>query len=875
MASIRKISAFLAAFCLLVLLHSCTTEKNTWLIRKFHTTCTHFNGYFWGKMSYNEGLDKLKSTHKDDYTDILPVYIYAESNEVQSIFPQMDRAIKKCQTMIENHTITDKAHHEIADANRYIKYCYMLMAQANLYKNEYIASTDQLDYASREYRNTDVRYDAMIWEARAFNQMGAVSKSEELIDYLKDNKQLPKKMYAELYAMIADYYERIGDWENVQKWLTKAVKEEKNKTTRARYYFILGQLTSRMGQNQKAYNFYSLVLKNKPLPELEFEATIFRAMLFMGGDKENQKVKAELTKMLKPTKYSDERDQIYYALAKIALKEGDKPLYIKYLNKSIRVSTTNATQKGISYLDLADYNFDQEEYPRSKRYFDSTLTALPKTFHGRDSIVAKKEHLQKLVTYLDIITYQDSIQKIANMSKPDRDKFIKDMIASMKKQEEDAKQKKADSAIIAQNIASNNSSAPAVANGKWYFYNPASLQQGIAEFNKMWGNRVLEDDWRRSKKTINANNLGNPGETAAADSAKANTKTAKAGKDSANDKYNEAFYLKHLPLTETAMKKSVDSVIDAYYNAGAIYKEYLHNYRKSSAEFEELLTRFPDNKYKLIVYYELYVIYDKMHNDERRDYYKNILLTKYPDTQYALLISNPEKYNQQRAATQQEMLRLYTATMASYNAENYLQVLSNCKQADSLFPESEYTPKFAFLKAVAIGSTEGLDAYKNALTKVTILYPKDSVKQLAQSILDYLNKRPMDNAKTDSITVTYSPEKDTSYLWIVLVNNSESLKMNGLQAALTDMNAKTFSQDNLQSDEIFLNEKQVMIIMKSFKSFDQARNYFNFINEDPKLFEKLSPNSYQHFFISQHNFMLLFNHKKVDEYMNFFREKMI
>ncbi len=827
-------------------------------------------------MSFNEGIDKLNSTHKDDYTDILPVFIYAESNEVQSIFPQMDRAIKKCQLMIENHTITDKAHHEIADANKYTKYCYLLMAQANLYKNEYIASIDELDYASREYRKTDMRYEAMIWQARAFNQMGAVSKSEEIIDYLKNNKELSKRLYPLLYATIADYYERIGQWEDVQKWLEKTVKTEKKKQVNARYYFILGQLASKEGENAKAYKYYSLTLTNHPLPELEFEATIFRAMLFMGGDKENQKVKAELIKMLKPTKYVDERDQIYFALAQIAAKEKDTPLYIKDLNKSVRVSTTNATQKAISYLNLADYNFDVEEYVRSKKYFDSTLTSLPKTFRGRDSIVAKKEHLQKLVTYLDIIAYQDSVQRIAKMSKPDRDKFINDMIAGEKKAEADAKQKKQDSALAAQNGTTNVNQGPALANGKWYFYNPASLQQGITEFVKTWGNRILEDDWRRSKKTINANAVGTITADASggADSTKAK-KDAKAAKDSANDKYNEAYYLKHLPLTDVAMKKSTDSVIDAYYNAGAIYKEYLHNYHKSSAEFEDLTSRFPENKYKLLVYYELYIIYDKMHNDERRDYYKNLLLTKYPDSQYALLITNPDKYAHQREATHQEILKLYTATMQAYNAENYAQVLMNAQQADSTYADNEYTPKFAFLKAVAIGATQGLDAYKNALNKVTVLYPKDSVKQLAQSILDYLNKKPAEKPVIDTNRVTYSQDKDSIYLWVLLVDNKESQKISTMVSGITDMNAKTFSQDNLTSDQIFLNPNQLMVIMKTFNSPDKAKNYYNFINGTPALFKTLSPDSYQHFYISQKNFRLLFKHKKADEYMNFFRETLI
>ena len=37
----------------------------------------------------------------------------------------------------------------------------------------------------------------------------------------------------------------------------------------------------------------------------------------------------------------------------------------------------------------------------------------------------------------------------------------------------------------------------------WYFDNPNTLSFGFSEFNRKWGKRKLEDDWRRSdKKTL-------------------------------------------------------------------------------------------------------------------------------------------------------------------------------------------------------------------------------------------------------------------------------------------------------------------------------------------------------------------------------------
>jgi tetratricopeptide (TPR) repeat protein len=868
---LRKLlyTAFVAIF--LMAWVGCTTQKNTWLTRKFHTTCAHYNGYFWGNLSYEEGLKKLVTTHKDDYSDILPVYTYAESQEAQAIYPEMDRAIKKASTMIENHTITDKNKREVPDAVKYIKYCYMLMAKARLYKNEYLSAIDALEYTSRMYKKTDVKYEAMIWEARAYNQIGSVSKSEELIDYLKSNKDVPKKLLPQVYAVTADYYSRTGQWDEVAKWLEKAASTERDKKLRARYYFILAQLAQKNGNQQKAFLYYSNVLKMHPYYDLEFAATINRALLYMGNGKENQNIKKQLVKMLKPTKNIDNRDQIYYALAQISLKEGDSAQGVKYLNKSIRVSTTNPRQKSVSFLSLADLNFDWEEYVLSKKYYDSTLISLPKNFKGRDSIVAKKENLQKLVHCLEIIAFQDSVQKLAKMDKKELNHYLDNMIDEMKQAEEDKKRQEAEAQ---QTPANNNTNNTTVANGKWYFYNPGAMMQGLNEFTQKWGNRPLEDNWNRKNKIADANQLGNENGNKTADTTTSKGKTVKLNpKDSTNNKYSRAYYLKNLPLTDEKMRASNDSLIEAFNNAGYIYKEYLHNYKKSWTDFEELLKRYPDNKYKLPVYYQLYRIYKQVGNTERMEYYKNILLTQYPNTEYARLISNPEKYRQDLEADKQQMINLYTLTLQAYNKQDFALVMNNCKQADSLYSKSEYMPKFAYLEAVATGYSQGLEAYKNALTRVMVLYPKDSVKILAQTTLNYLNKKKDIPAVKDT-SVHYSTDKDTVYYWIMLIDNKESGKINDMRLAITDMNSKTFSQDNLQMDNISLNSNAQMIVLRKFSTLDNVKNYHLFVSADSDLFKSLSPNSYQTFYISGQNFRILLNHKKADEYLSFFKDKL-
>lgn len=858
---------------ILLSISSCTTEKNTWLTRTFHNTCAHYNGYFWGKLAYEDGIKTLNENHKEDYTDIIPVYVYPDQSESGAIYPDMSRAIRKADTMIQKHTITTRAKREIPDAVHYIKYCYLLLAQAHLYKNDLIQASDVLDYATKEYRKPDYRYEALIWQARTYNQLGSVSKAEDIIDLLKTSgKKMPKKLYAQVFAVTADWNMRIGQYPEVAAQLEKAIKVEKDKKTKARYYFIIGQLAERDNNNKKAYDCYTKCLALHPYNDLDFEARIRRAILHLGGDKENEKIKQNLEKMLRPTRYIDDRDQIYYALAEIALKEGYEPLCVEDLHKSVKASTTNKVQKAISYLELGNLAFVHEDYRSAKIYLDSTFTALPKTFRGRDSIEEKKNNLDKLIRNLAVIDQQDSLQKIAKRGQKGAEKYVDSLIAAQKRKD----QEKQEQDRLAADNAQNNRPVAGVSNGKWYFYNPSMISQGENEFIQKWGNRPLEDNWRRSHKVADAAQLAANGE-AAGDTAKAGGNAAKKGAGQA--RYNRDNYLKKIPFTDAQMKASNDTLIEAYYNVGFIYKEYIKNNRRGEEDYEAMLARFPDNKYKLPVYYNLYVMYKESGNTEKADYYKNILLSKYPNTEYALLINDPEKYRKQQEASRQQILQLYSATLASYEAANYAEVLNNCAQVDSLYPRNPEMPKFAFLEAGAIGHAQGIEAYKNALEKVIVDYPKDTLKIVAQSILDYLNKNSKKEtagkAKADTVApLVYSKAADSIYYYIVIIDNKQSGKINAVRNNLSDMNSRIYSERHLTMEDIFLNKDKQMLVIHKFSDNASAKDYYNYTLSDAELFKSLPPNSYQVFYISNTNFKILFKHGKSDEYYQFFKDNL-
>ncbi|MCX6259201.1 MAG: hypothetical protein NTW49_15070, partial [Bacteroidia bacterium] len=104
----------------------------------------------------------------------------------------------------------------------------------------------------------------------------------------------------------------------------------------------------------------------------EFNAKINLAQCYDTKSGNREFIVKKLTKMLKDDKNKDFLDQIYYALAHIAMKDSDTTTAIEYYKQSVSTSRTNNYQKAISSLELADIFFETQDYQISQAYYDST-----------------------------------------------------------------------------------------------------------------------------------------------------------------------------------------------------------------------------------------------------------------------------------------------------------------------------------------------------------------------------------------------------------------------------------------------------------------------------------------------------------------------
>ncbi|MCC7051044.1 MAG: tetratricopeptide repeat protein, partial [Bacteroidia bacterium] len=829
------------------LLSSCTNKKNTVVTRNYHNLTSRFNGLFNAKEIYKEGVKKLNISAKENYETILPLYNYGTQAESKTITQDMDKCYKKASSVIERHSIRIRGK----EYCKWIDETYLLIGKSHLYKHDYFLAIEAFNYVADQFKKEPTAYEAKIWKIRALNEVGSLSESMDLIDEIKSDKKFPKKKFAEqMAAAEADMYLRQKNNAPAISWLKKALKYTKSKENKIRYNFILAQLYQDQNENRKALSCYETVLKLHPKYEMAFYAHLNKSKVMESNAKNSQSVKKDLLKMAKDGKNEEYKDQIYYTLAEITLKEGQPDDAIDFLKRSIKESKANVKQKGKSCLLMADIYYEKPNYIKAQQFYDSAATFLPKEFYGYSTIETKKNILGKLVAYLDTVRSSDSLIKLSNLSDSEVDKIVQKEID--KKVKEYYALKKA--AKEAAEKAEKNANNPTIPGGgitdpsvsaAWYFYNPTTLGLGIAEFTKKWGNRKLEDNWRRANKAmvITADDTGKTVEEPVL--------TEEELDQQAIEKIKEPTqYLNKIPKGSESVATNEKSVANAYYNIGVIYTQQLSNNEKGAEAFETLIDRFPNHADKLTIYYQLYRIYTNTGEAKKAEKYKNLLIQSDPQGEYTQLINNPD-YNGASNSPKSKVAKYYEETYNNYLKGNYASVITDCNTAVKQYQGNYLVPKFDFLKALSVGKTEGVDALEKSLKEIVLKYPGNPIRDEAQNLLTIIATYKKNNsadlydptqnkANTDTIAnpITVKPSpftfKDTTHYYLLVY--PKTLKDGAqLSARVTDFNNTFFSLYELTLTTIMLGDDNA-ILVRSFENKFKAMDFFNTIKNNTGVF---------------------------------------
>jgi tetratricopeptide (TPR) repeat protein len=880
--AIYRVVFTLLVFCGLV---SCSVEKNTSLSRNFHNLTSHYNVYFNGYESYMRGIEKANTSVQNDYNRILPVFLYEDEGVNSAVNADMKRAIDKATKVITYHSITskpkvkegnqsakDKAFYEQNEYNKWVDDSYMLMGKAYMYQGEFFLAAETFRHILVTFPKGDIRFAAMTWLARSYIMVGETREAERILTTLADENNFPEEYLVELYTTRVHLLIANLDYTQAAEQLELALEQKGiPKEGKIRYTYILAQLYEETDQNNLALEKYKRVTRYNPTYEMAFNAQVSMAEVFESGQAKSEDLKKLLRKMLKDSKNIEYKDQIYFALGNIAMEEGDKELAIEYYQLSVSTSLQNQYQKGYSSLTLAEIYYEEPDYILSAAYYDSAVSFLDRDYPGYVGLATLSASLGGLVYNFTSYELEDSVQILAALPEEQRLAVIDDLIEEVRLEEEEARlaeqQSMQDMAFNQSMLYGGNQTSSGMREqqgGQWYFYNLNAKSFGQPEFRMKWGERRLEDNWRRkNKRSISVRDLG---EGLEGDSLNGGQSTAVL------DNKSREFYLINIPLTDSAMEQSHRRLEEALYNMGVIYNEDLLDYDESIRSFQELIIRYPDSKFGPHVYYLLYELNNNIQKPLEAKSYSDQLTSRYPESHYSLLLTNPN-YLQELEEEEMKVVRYYEGIYELYQQKRYAGVISGSDSALVNFPDDPLLPKFKYIRAMALGSLVGKEEMKVALDSLIAQHPSTEESLQAQEIVDYMYLEFPEIQEADQAAEAeevYAVIDSTQEHYFLLALRSDE-NVNQVSFNLLNYNLDNFNQYNLDVGEADLTDSYQLLVVKLFNNAEGADRYLQVIETNlQEIMEGIPPTKFKMMIISAENYNILLEEKEHNPYYLFY-----
>jgi tetratricopeptide (TPR) repeat protein len=883
---LNKVLSNKVVFYALIILGAtaCSVQKNTGLSRAYHNVTAKYNILFNGNESFKKGLKNIETNFRDDYSEILPIFIYSKKDAVANGNSDMDRTIKKCSKLISLHSITVKPKvkdnknlspkqrefFNKKEYNLFVDDSYLLMGKAHFYKQEFDMASEVFWLILNDFKNQPVTYETQIWFARLYIETNQFKSAYEILNLLENNDSFPKHLLSMLFPTFADYYLRQKDYIHAINYLEKALIFESSKKARTRYLYILSQLYEKTGDLKKASDYYSRVIKMNPVYEMAFNARINRALAYQQGFGNVRDIEDELRKMLRDDKNIEYQDQIYYALGNLAAKEGNDTLALQNYKKSIQVNVDNQQQKVHSYLTIADLYYGIPDYKNAQAYYDSAVTNIGSDYPGYEALLTKSKNLTRLVEEINIVQFEDSVLLLAKLPQQELYKRIDEIIVNERKKEELERQRQQEEQLDQQygnetairNFARQQNTTQGA---RWYFYNEAAKSLGYREFKLKFGNRKLEDHWQRSNKTAVVFAAGNE-EVTEQDEAE------NSASENSYSKMSREYYLINIPKTDSAVFESNKRIEKALYNMGVIYKNDLKDYDKATISFKELIKRFPSSEYLLGSNFNLYTIAKDQNNQAMMDYYKDIIASQFPQSTYAKLLTNPN-YLIELEEQEKNIKQYYELTYEFYKSGNYNEVISRSDFALKNFSNNPLIPQFAYLGLLAKGKNSDRKIFRDNLVALVAAYPSTEVALDAQNLIQYMDQEHPEFKEAEEVILSkklYQKGFDTEHVFAFLVD--KKLNTNQLVFNIINFNLDNFDKLNLKVDIIELNQLQKLVIVKSFPDKLKAMEYLNLISTSEAVYKDMPKVSLTPIAISIENLNTLKEDKVSERYLKFYNE---
>lgn len=863
----------------IAILLACSTKRDNYINRKWHSTNTKYNVLYNGNLAMQKGIADVKATYSDDFWDLLPLeriqVMPTEQKEGEvTKNTNFERAETKATKAIQKHSMNIGGY----EKNNQIDESYLMLGKSRYYENRFLPAMEAFNYILYKYPTSNNVYQAQVWREKVNLKLENEQLAIKNLNRTLKGQKVTGQDLADIHSVLAQAFIKKNVLDSAIVSVKIAKKETKLNEEKARYTFILGQLYEKLNYSDSAYVAFQEVIdmKRKSPRSYTIYSHFKQATQFDFEKGDTLAFHKKLDKLLENIENKSFRDVIYHQKAMFYNKKGKDNLAILNYNKSIKNSSSDKYLAALNYRNISEIYYRKQNFHYVKKYLDSTLLRLPEKNSEVKSTKKRLEIITDVVKYQDIISNSDSIFNISKMSNSEKVNFFQNHITKLKISDSIAAIKKADNIALSEqnqksdafpsdsfNDNSDNKDIksvgeisktknpvleqdlikPPVNSGglqsNFYFYNAVTVAQGKLNFKKKWGDIKYGDNWKSIPES-NQNQTQNVSEEEIEEETE--EETEEVGLES---KYKPSFYIDQLPKDTKVLDSLNIEANYARFQLGAIFKEKLKENKLAITSFEDILVNTPQSKLVLPTYYNLFQLYGDL-NNEKALVYKQKILSEYPESRYASVINNTAINADITANSEFNML--YTKVENGWFREANLEIDALLKKYDG----DELNAKFDILKAKISARLNGLTAYKEALQKIVKNYPKAVETKKIESILS------SDIPALEALQFGATPK---TYNLVFITNYPNEISHKNLIEKLNKYAKESGDRKVSVSNDIYKVDKN-MIVLHGILNKVTAESVANYLKEHKDYKLKYTP-----IIISNEDYKVVQVNKNLEEYL--------
>ncbi len=888
----RSTVLFLCIIAGIMSLNGCSTARNTAGSRFYHATTAHYNTYFNGKEAFDKGYESQEKAMKVNWLEYPLPNPAADAKTKGSGRNDYQTAMDKAKKCIKFHSISAKPKREPGktltqkEYNPFLWNAWMLLADAQAQTGEFIEAASTYSYIANLYADEpEISALALGKMAWCYAQLDWYYEADELFSRTSGLKT-GRHTDMDIKALRAQVLLRQERFEESIPLLEQAIdRKGLSKSQRIRERYLLAQLYRLEGRNSDAAHSFGQVIRMNPSYDIEFQARI-RQTETMAAGQGSRKAMRKLGRMLRDPKYKNLRDQVYYAMGNIEMLKNDTVAALRLYRSGAEDNDRSAPDKGILLLTMADIYWNMADYGNAGKYYSKAVGMINTDHKDFQTVKQRSSILEQLSSNLNAVQLQDSLQWLATLPETQVQQIIDNVIGELIQKELEGQESDNNEGTA----GTGSNETVETKSGAWYFYNSLAVEHGKAEFIRQWGDRRLEDDWRRSNKNVLARDDDESrslpaGTTGGNTPAKVSSAPDGIQADSLPDPHSREYYYRMIPYTPSAKEESDRIISRNLLAAGIIFKNDLDEYSKAGNELWRVATGYPGSDEADESLYHLFLMYSHTGQKEMADSCVGRLKRLYAGSQYTVMLTDSDYIDNARYGRQRED-SLYALTYKAFRDGDTSLVMHGCHISETSYPMGLNRPRFMFLHAVTQLQNGRPNAFLSELKELVGKYPAEDISQfaglIAQGVQDgkslkssdlfsIWERNGSDGQMPDSLKPTFNSDRLQPFQFI-LAYPEGGLNENQLLFEMANYNFSNYTMRNF--DLAFSNEQGIgMLKVSEFLNFDEAYYYCRKLYSDPEMAQKLE--GIKALVISRQNLETLLKYYSFNDWQSYYEDNFL